>query len=239
VLDEIEHAVARFSNRSTLVLVDAAAGKSYVGLLAARLLLEPMGRDSLVVMIERDPGRMALSRRAAEALQSTIPIQYRAACVGDRYAWPDKPSLVVALHACGAAADAIIEQSVAAGARMLLLAPCCTSRSVDAAVRAESRAGRFGIPHHAPVRRRFIQAMVDAERTWVLEAAGYETEVIEFVAPTVTPHNLLWRARRVREPVRMSGARDSLAAFQNPDGPAPPCRPDVHKIRLGGRRQLR
>ena len=50
------------------------------------------------------------------------------------------------------------------------------------------------------MRRRFIQAMVDAERTRRLEAAGYETEVVEFVGATVTPHNLLWRARRVGEP---------------------------------------
>jgi hypothetical protein len=54
--------------------------------------------------------------------------------------------------------------------------------------------------------------MVDAERTWRLEAAGYETEVVEFVAPTITPHNLLWRARLVREPRRMAAAK---AAWEN------------------------
>ena len=42
---------------------------------------------------------------------------------------------------------------------------------------------------------------------WRLEAAGYETEVVEFVAPTITPHNLLWRARLVREPRRMAAAK--------------------------------
>jgi hypothetical protein len=44
MLAEIERAVRRFARRSRLVLIDAAAGKSYVGLLAAKLLLEPMGR---------------------------------------------------------------------------------------------------------------------------------------------------------------------------------------------------
>jgi hypothetical protein len=52
--------------------------------------------------------------------------------------------------------------------------------------------------------------MVDAERTWRLEAAGYETEVVEFVPPTVTPHNLLWRARLVGEPRRMKAAQQEL-----------------------------
>jgi hypothetical protein len=53
--------------------------------------------------------------------------------------------------------------------------------------------------------------MVSAARTLRLEAAGYQTEVVELVPPTVTPHNLLWRARRVGEPVRMAEARAALA----------------------------
>jgi hypothetical protein len=52
--------------------------------------------------------------------------------------------------------------------------------------------------------------MVDAERTWRLEAAGYETEVVEFVGPSVTPYNLLWRSRLVREPRRMEAAQRTL-----------------------------
>ena len=144
-------------------------------------------------------------------LGTSIPIDCRAADVDEAEAWPAEPSIVTALHACGPAADAIIDRAVATRARELLLVPCCTSRGVDAAVRAEASAASFGIPRHAPVRRRFIQAMVDAERTWRLEAAGYETEVVEFVGATVTPHNLLWRARRVGEPTRMAAAREALA----------------------------
>jgi len=92
--------------------------------------------------------------------------------------------------------------------------PCCTGRTVVAAARAESRAARLGFPRHAPVRRRFIQAAVDAERTLRLEAAGYQTEVVEFVGATVTPHNLLWRARRVLEPRRMAEAARMLKTWE-------------------------
>lgn len=210
MLDEVERAAGRFSRRSPLVLVDAAAGKSYVGLLAAKLVLEPMGVQATVVTIERDAARAALARAAVERLDTPIPIECRAADVADAGVWPAEPSIVTALHACGPAADAIIDCAVSVRARELLLVPCCTSRSVEAAVGAEAAAARFGIPRHAPVRRRFIQSIVDAERTWRLEAAGYETEVVELVGATVTPHNLLWRARRVGEPTRMAAAREAL-----------------------------
>ncbi len=207
MLVEVERAIRRFSIRYPLSLVDAAAGKSYLGLLAAKLLFEPMWRNATVLTLERDSRRVARSRCALERLRTRINVECRVADVADAAAWPEHPSIVTALHACGPAADAIIERAVAARARILLLVPCCTGKAVDAAARAELEALRLCIPRQAPVRRRFIQAMVDAERTRRLEAAGYETEVVEFVGATVTPHNLLWRSRLVAEPTRMASAR--------------------------------
>jgi hypothetical protein len=231
MLVEIEHAIHRFSSRSQLNLVDAAAGKAYLGLLAAKLLLEPMGRKATVFTMERDPRRVELSRCALERLQTSIPVECRAADVADAAAWPEQPSIVTALHACGPAADAIIEGAIAARARMLLLVPCCTSNAVAAAAQAGVAAERLCIPRQAPVRRRFIQAMVDAERTWRLEAAGYETEVVEFVGSTITPHNLLWRSRLVAEPARMAAARlaqERRACFSAFDVSWPGAKADDH-----------
>lgn len=211
LLVEIERALARAARSRPVRLVDAAAGKSYVGLLAARLLLEGQGRPASVITIEREAARVAASRAAADRLGVSVPIDCRQAEVGEPGAWPDRPTIVAALHACGPAADAVIERSIACRARYLLLVPCCTGRTVAAARRAEAAAGARGIPRHAAVRNRFVQALVDAERTLRLEAAGYETEVVELVPPTVTPHNLLWRARLVGEPTRMARARGGLA----------------------------
>jgi hypothetical protein len=211
MLDEVGLAMSRFSKKALLVLVDAAAGKSYVGLLSAKLVFEPAGRNGAIITIEQDPKRVEASRRAAELLDSSIDIECRAADVDDDAAWPPEASIVTALHACGPAADSIIDRTIATRARHLLLVPCCTSSSIVAAVRAQGRAEALGIPHHAPVRRRFIQAVVDAERTLRLEAAGYETEVVEFVPPTVTPHNLLWRSRLVGETRRTAAARKEWA----------------------------
>jgi hypothetical protein len=209
MLAEITRVVG--SGPAPLTLVDAAAGKSYVGLLAAKLVLERTSRRARVITLEREPDRAALARAIAARLESPVAIECRVADVGDASSWPENPDLVVALHACGPAADTVIEQTVAAGARRLLLVPCCTSHQVPGAAAAAGRAEREGIPRQAPVRRRFLQVMADAARTWRLEAAGFETEVVELVAPTVTPHNLLWRARRVGEPGRMAQAAASLA----------------------------
>lgn len=221
MLREVDGLFRRAARRVPFTLVDAAAGKSYVGLLAAKLVFEPSGRTARVLAIEREAARVDASARAADRLHTPVPIDCIRADVDDASAWPDASSLVVALHACGPAADAIIGRTIAASARALLLVPCCTSRLVPAVTRAEGAAERAGIPRHAPVRRRFVQAMVDAERTLRLEAAGYETEVVEWVPATVTPHNLLWRARLVRERSRMAAARRQLEVLGNALPPPP------------------
>ncbi len=216
MLEEVERAAARISRKSPLVLVDAAAGKSYVGLLAAKLIFDASDRDAFVITIERDRQRIESSRRAAGRLDINARVECLQASVEDASVWPQQPSIVTALHACGDAADAIIDRAVACRARILLLVPCCTSNAVKASSHAIAHADAFGIPRHAPVRRRFIQSFIDAERTWRLETAGYETEVVEFVAPTVTPHNLLWRARLVAEHGRMAAAQIAWTNLMSP-----------------------
>ena len=211
MLLEIARIVKAVGKGRPFRMVDAAAGKAYVGLLAAELVLARKARTGQVILIERESRRATACRRAGASLRAPgVDIEVRATDVADAAAWPQEPDLVVALHACGPAADTIARQAIACRTRHLLLVPCCTSESVAASQLAVRRAEALGLPHHAEVRRRFIQAMVDSERTLALEAAGYETTVIPFVPPTVTPHNLLWRARRVGEPRHMAAAAEKL-----------------------------
>ncbi len=156
-----------------------------------------------VITIEREPKRFHAIQDAAQKLGVTVDA--RVGDVGDASLWPIAPTMVTALHACGHAADAILAAAIAAKARRIFVVPCCTPA-------AEPRlAESLGVPRHASVRRAFVEAIVLARRTLVLEAAGYRTEVVPFVPPTVTPYNLLFRAFRMNEPGRMKNARASLA----------------------------
>ena len=205
--------LSRLSRQGTLV--DVAAGKSYLGLLAVELL----GFQHLVV-IERDPRRLDDVRRATKRLTREAKIELRVGDVGDRSLWPASPSAVTALHACGPASDAVIDAAVASEAKWLLLVPCCYGQEIPSWGAANAKAERLGVPRHAEVHKRFVSCLVDAERTLRLEAAGWETTVLPFVAPTVTPHNLLFRARRLMEPRRMADAALRRATLLRQPGAA-------------------
>jgi len=200
---ELKLSAGRLARSGELVLVDAAAGKGYVAVLSATVLA-----PAHVILIERDPRRLALAEEAAVRSASPgVRFSFHSGDVADPTLWPTRPDIVIALHACGRAADAILDAGVAASARLILLVPCCTPTEA----RHDRQAEEIGIPRHAAVRRAFLDTMLAAERTLRLEGAGYHTEIVAFVPPTVTPHNLLWRARRIGDPNRMHKARTQLS----------------------------
>jgi hypothetical protein len=193
------------------IWVDACAGKSALGIMtmATRNATDVTGAWQLRC-IERQ-GRLLQQVTAAAAIIG-IEVDARAQDV-EPGAFAGA-SLVVALHACGAASDAIIDAAIANQTHSVMLVPCCYGDGAALPPHVDAWCPRSGV-----LRSRLARAWVDAQRTLRLEAAGYAVEVIEFVAPTVTPHNLLWRAQHTGNPSSRR-AKDAGARLQQTSGPA-------------------
>jgi hypothetical protein len=201
LLEDLMRVVRRRDRR----IVELCAGHAYVSLVGARL-----AGFSNLWLVEREPARAERCRRIAAKLPGAT-VEVRTGEVADLSLWPEEVDVVVALHACGAASDEVIDATIAAKARRLFLVPCCYTRELPAARRAAERADAMRLPSAAPIRTPFIESLVDSERVLRLEAAGYEVELVPFVPKSVTPHNLLFRARRVNEPNKMQRAASELA----------------------------
>ncbi|MBC7173640.1 MAG: methyltransferase [Polyangiaceae bacterium] len=214
-LREIALHATKAKKDTPFVLVDAAAGKSCLGLLAAKLVFEPLGRAHRIHIVERDPGRVRAARDAAARLDLRAEVVITEADVSDAEAFPAAPSLVVALHACGSASDAVIDTAIAIGARSIALVPCCTGRGVAGQTLAESLEQELHLPRCGPIRRRFVEAIVDSERVLRLEAAGYATEAFELVPTTITPYNILLRGRLLADPTRIERAGRDLTKLRS------------------------
>ena len=196
LLAEVEPRVAGGAREH--VLVDVACGKSYV-LHALAALARPRAR---YIGVDRAPQLIDQCRAAAARIGMAATFftgEIAAAPL------PERPDVLVALHACGAATDEAIAAAVRLRVRHALIAPCCHLRPERAFASA------MGLPPHGVLRGRLSDALTDARRALQLETAGFEVTAVEFVAATVTPHNLLLRARYVGPTGRAERARDALA----------------------------
>ena len=106
--------------------------------------------------------------------------------------------LVVSLHACDTATDAALERAVRAGAQVILAVPCCQHELLGQLANEVLRP----LLRHGTLKERFAAEVTDAARARLLELAGYDVQVVEFVPLEHTPKNVLLRATRTDRPAR-------------------------------------
>jgi len=101
--------------------------------------------------------------------------------------------VLIALHACDTATDDALAQGISAGARLLVVSPCCQkeirAQLVAPAILADAL-------RHGILQERQAEFVTDALRAQLLEWAGYKTKVFEFISTEHTAKNLLIVAQR-------------------------------------------
>jgi len=210
-----------------LRLADMGAGKGYLTFALADLLgarAEVTGierRADLVATCNRvaaDCGLAAQLRFVEGDIPAPAPVRHGDApsdanvrntnigsCVTAAPAAFDRLDVLIALHACDTATDDALAAGHAAGARLLVVSPCCQKelRPNLIAPAVLGDALRHGI-----FLERQAEFVTDALRAQLLEAAGYRTKVFEFVSTEHTAKNLMIAA------VRPAAAAARGAAFE-------------------------
>jgi hypothetical protein len=121
---------------------------------------------------------------------------------------------MIALHACDTATDVALHRGITAGAAIILASPCCHQ---------ELRPQLAVPPVLAPLLRHGIhqattaEMLTDALRAQLLELAGYQSRVFEFISPEQTSKNRMLLAVRRTAPLpraRQQQLRDELDALK-------------------------
>lgn len=106
--------------------------------------------------------------------------------------------VLIALHACDIATDLAIAKGIQAQAAVIVVAPCC-HRQVRRSMTPPSPALRALLKHGIQQERQ-AELLTDSIRALLLEAAGYQTKVFEFVQSEHTAKNTLITAVRLTPP---------------------------------------
>ncbi len=178
-----------------LRIVDFGSGRAYLTFALHDLLVRRHGRRVDLLGLDVKPDVVA----ECEALARRLDADGLRFEVGDiAEADLDDVDLVVSLHACDTATDAALDRAVRGGARVILAVPCCQHELLGQLDNEVLRP----LLRYGTLRERFVAEVTDAARARLLELAGYDVQVVEFVALEHTPKNVLLRAVRTARPER-------------------------------------
>lgn len=178
------------------VVVDCAAGKSYLGFLLAQALLAPLPGARLFAIESRAELAQATAERAARfgigalhALHAEIA----------EAALPARIHLVTALHACDTATDDALALAIRREADYVLVVPCCQAELArQLGERAPPDPALASLGAHAWHRRELGSHLTNVIRVLALEAHGYKVTVTELTGWEHSLKNELILAKRVQ-----------------------------------------
>ena len=176
-------AASRLGHAKALRIADFGCGKGYLTFAVHDWLQREKQVEADVIGVELRPDMVKLCNAAIGSLGlSGLRIEQ-----GDVRSWQPKAlNAVIALHACDTATDHAIHLGLRAGADIILCSPCCHKQLRPQLLQ----------PHPLrPILRHGVhlgqeaEMLTDGLRALLLEAAGYDTQVFEFVALEHTNKN--------------------------------------------------
>lgn len=198
-IEVFSSAVARSSlaERKALHVVDFGSGKGYLTFAVHDWLRHTMARDARVTGVELRDDLVQLCQRVIGKLRLQ-GMDYEQGDV--RHYHPADLDVVIALHACDIATDHAIHLGIRAGAEIILCSPCCHKE-----VRPQllSPHPLRPILQHGIHQAQEAEMLTDGLRAMLLDAAGYDTQVFEFISLEHTNKNKMILA------IKRSEAKDN------------------------------
>lgn len=169
-------------------IVDFGCGKSYLTFAMYYYLHQQLGMDIQVTGLDLKADVIDHCSQLSKKLRYE-GLEFQ---VGDisSYSGADRVDMVVSLHACDKATDYALEKAVKWGASVILAVPCC-QHELNGQIRCDMLKPllRYGV-----IKERMSALITDALRANLLEEAGYDTQILEFIDMEHTPKNLMIRA---------------------------------------------
>jgi hypothetical protein len=189
-----------------LRVIDFGCGKSYLTFALHHLLTVVRGREVNILGLDRKRDVVRSCARLAGKLECR-GLEFRIGEIADQ-AIEGPVDLAVSLHACDTATDDALARAVAWRTGVILAVPCC-QHELAGLLRSDPWEPLL---RHGILKERLAALATDALRAQALEAAGYRTQVVEFIDLEHTAKNLLIRAVR-----RSGGDRrdEALAAYED------------------------
>lgn len=190
-LEMVEDVIEFLPQERKIRVLDFGCGKSYLTFALYHYLYERKGLDVEIIGLDLKEDVVRHCNQVAQDLQWTPRLGFWVGDVRD-YQRTEQVDMVVSLHACDTATDVALTKAVAWQSQVILSVPCCQHELFDKIENPLMRP----LTKHGILKERLASLVTDALRASALEIAGYNVQVLEFIATEHTPKNLLIRAVR-------------------------------------------
>lgn len=164
-------------------VVDFGSGKGYLTFAIHDWLRHTLQREAQVTGVELRDDLVQLCRRVIDKLH----LQGMDCEQGDvREYHPARLNVMIALHACDIATDHAIHLGIRAGAEIILCSPCCHKEVRPQLLNPHPLRP---ILQHGIHQAQEAEMLTDGLRALLLDAAGYDTQVFEFISLEHTNKN--------------------------------------------------
>lgn len=189
-LEFIEDIVPELPKDRESVIIDFGCGKSYLTFAMYYYLHELKHYDVRIIGLDLKADVIAHCQKLAEKY-GYEKLSFLTGDIAD-YNGVDHVDMVVTLHACDTATDYALDKAVRWGAKVILSVPCC-QHEINGQIQSDllQPALKYGL-----IKERMSALLTDAIRANLLEEAGYQVQVLEFIDMEHTPKNILLRAVR-------------------------------------------
>lgn len=189
-LEFVRDIIPKLPKDRTLTILDFGCGKSYLTFALYYYLREIEHFDIRVIGLDLKEDVIIQCNELAKRFGFEALSFY----VGDisSYEGVEAVDMVVTLHACDVATDYALYKAVKWGAKVIFSVPCCQHELHNQMnCKPLNSVLKYGL-----IQERMAALLTDALRANLLEEAGYETQILEFIDMEHTPKNILIRAMK-------------------------------------------
>lgn len=203
-LEFIDDILPKLPKDREITILDFGCGKSYLTFAMYYYFRELKKRDVRIIGLDLKDDVI----RTCNGLAVKYGYDKLKFYQGDiaSYTGESKVDMVVTLHACDTATDFALAKAVAWDAEVILSVPCC-QHELNRQIRCDKMAP---VMDYGILKERMAVLLTDGLRAKLLENAGYETQILEFIDMEHTPKNLLIRA--VKKQQAKQGLPEELKA---------------------------
>ena len=166
-------------------IVDMGSGKGYLTFALYDYLKNNCSFTPQITGIELRENLVEFCQNLSQELQFE-GLQFLASDIHDFN--PERIDMLIALHACDIATDIAIAKGIRAGAKLIMVAPCCHKQIRK---QLSSKDEFQAILRHGILAERQAELITDGLRALIMEQHGYKTKVFEFISSEHTSKNLM------------------------------------------------